>query len=170
MHWIHLPYQTPHLAAQPTVEYWLFPSWSRGWLGATACCLCPASQDSIIFHSTGSGKVPNSTSEVGFLLCAYCFHTIVKWKKKIIKWSLQKSEISPSWRQQPHSYPSLLASQTEACERPGMLVHCSVLANANVPSVLAVLGRGSHFRGRHGDTERFTAFTPTIPSGLGHPS
>lgn len=170
MHWIHLTYQTSHLAAQPTVEYWLFPSWSRGWLGATDCCLCPASQDSIIFHSTGSGKVPNSTSEVGFLLHAYCFHTIVKRKKKSLNrtfknWGSPTADISnlipihPSQHRKLKHMKYLTCLCPAACWQMPMCPLCSLCQTGLPPH-----------RGRTWRHRKVSCLTPTITSGLGYPS
>ena len=42
------------------------------------CCHCPASPESIIWHSSGPGKDQNSKFEVRFLLNAFHFHTLIK--------------------------------------------------------------------------------------------
>lgn len=51
------------------------------WLGAAVHCHCPASWKSIVPHAPRQGKDQTSEFEVQFLLNAYYFCTIVKWKK-----------------------------------------------------------------------------------------
>ena len=55
-----------------------FPS-VIAWLGAVACCCCPASQESILWHIPSLGKDQNS--KLHCLLYVHCFCTTVKLEK-----------------------------------------------------------------------------------------
>lgn len=57
------------------------PLWSPDWLGAVACCYCPASQESILPHIASLRKGENSKYEVQFVLNMYCF-SIAKLKNR----------------------------------------------------------------------------------------
>lgn len=57
------------------------PSWLCGGLGAATYCYCSASQEGIVPHIANPGEDNDSNFEVWFLLSAYHFQTIVKWKK-----------------------------------------------------------------------------------------
>ena len=85
---------------------WL-PSWSPGWLGAAAHCLCPKSPESILPNSTSLEKDKNSKFEVRFLLNAYCFCITVRLKN--CKSNQHKSGIvctsKQSWTVASHAHP-----------------------------------------------------------------
>ena len=55
------------------------PCWSQGWMGAVACCLCPASGE-YVPHVTNVGKDQNSNRQLQFPLNAYGLHTTMKSK------------------------------------------------------------------------------------------
>lgn len=59
-------------------------SWSHAWLGAAACCHCPASQDSIIPRIASPGKDQNL--KFGFYWMCIAFALLLSWK--IVSWAI----------------------------------------------------------------------------------
>ena len=57
------------------------PAGSRACLGAV-CCLFLASQERTVPHTASLGKDQKPKFEAHFLLNAYHFCTIIKWKKR----------------------------------------------------------------------------------------
>ena len=85
---------------------WL-PSWSPGWLGTAAHCLCSKSPESILPNSTSLEKDARSKFEVRFLPNAYCFCITVRLKN--CKSNQRKSGIvctsKQSWIVASHAHP-----------------------------------------------------------------